>query len=462
MKDFIQPLLLCLLCFSSCLLAADKPNILILYADDMGYADLATMGNKEISTPYIDSLAKNGVRFDNSYVSGCVCSPSRAGLMTGRYQQRFGFDANAEGGSKRLGSPKGLDLAQTTFAQHFKKIGYATGLVGKWHIGSETPEYLPNARGFDEFYGLLPHGVGAGKGGEPVPIFRNAKQVEVPADHTVAFGKEAEAFIGRHKDNPWMLYCAFTAVHAPHIAPESYLKKFEHITLPARRKYLAMLACLDDVIGGILRKLREHKLEENTLIFFASDNGGPGGAASNGIFRGTKWTLWEGGVRSPIFIQWKGRIDAGRTLPQMVIQLDWLPTALAAAGVELKPEWQLDGANLLPLLEGKSTAAPHDALYWRFGVQFAVRQGDWKLVKASKSMQPALFNLAADPGEKHDLASQQAERLKELQALWDAWNAKNEPPRWIDERWNGKDEKAAKKQAKKGKGKKGKKQQTST
>jgi arylsulfatase A-like enzyme len=261
-----------------------------------------------------------------------------------------------------------------------------------------------------------------------------------------------------------MLYCAFTAVHAPHVAPESYLKKFEHIASKGRRGYLAMLACLDDVIGGILGKLREHKLEENTLIFFASDNGGPGGAASNGIFRGTKWTLWEGGIRSPIFIQWKGRIPAGQTFAQMTIQLDWLPTALAAAKVDLslRERDSLDGVNLLPLLEGKTDKLAREALFWRFGVQYAVRQGDWKLTKASRDMQPALFNLAADIGEKNDLSSQQPEKVKQLQALWDSWNAQNIPPRWDDPRWNGLEEKTANKQEKKSKGKKGKKRQTKT
>jgi arylsulfatase A-like enzyme len=196
----------------------------------------------------------------------------------------------------------------------------------------------------------------------------------------------------------------------------------------------------------VLAKLREHKLEENTLIFFASDNGGPLNAhVSNGPYAGGKWSLWEGGIRSPIFIQWKGRIPAGRELPHMINQLDFLPTALAAAGVGAKPEWQLDGVNLLPWLEGKTDKAPHDALYWRFGVQYAVRQGDWKLVKPELKQAPKLFNLAADPGEKTDLAAKMPDKVKQLQALWDAWNAKNEPPRWIDERWNGLEEKKGKK-----------------
>jgi len=421
----------------------DKPNVLILYVDDLGYADIGVTGGRDVPTPNIDSLAHNGVRCTTSYVSGCVCSPSRAGLMTGRYQQRFGFDANAEGIRKAEEQPRALDLAQATFADRFKTLGYATGLVGKWHLGSDTPEYLPNARGFDEFYGLMPSGIGAGRGGKPVPMYRNGAEAEQPADHTVAFGKEAEAFIGRHKDEPWMLYCAFTAVHGPFTAPEEYLQRFAHVQRLGHRKYLAMLACLDDVIGGILGTLRDNGLEERTLVFFASDNGGPGAPANNGVFRESKWTLWEGGIRSPILVQWKGRIPGGRTVAPPVMQIDWLPTALAAAGATIDPAWKLDGVNLLPLLEGKVETLADRPLFWRFGVQYAARHGNWKLVKADIDMEPALYDLAADPGERRNLAKDQPGKVVELQALWDAWNSANEPPRWIDKRWNGIEHKKA-------------------
>lgn len=431
-------LMACVAAFASGAAAERKPNVLILYADDMGWADLGITGNKQCPTPNIDSIAQSGARFANSYVSGCVCSPSRAGLMSGRYQQRYGFDANAEGGSKLVkGDVKGLDLSIQTFANRFKSLGYATGIVGKWHLGSDQPEYLPNARGFDEFYGLLPHGIGAKKGNEPVPMWRNDVPAPQPDDHTVAFGSEAKAFIGRHAKEPWLLYCAFTAVHGPHVSPAEYVKKFANVQPPGRAKYLAMLSLLDDTVGGILAKLRELKLEEDTIIFFASDNGGSGGATDNGPFRGHKWTLWEGGIRSPILVQWKGHFKGGQVLQQPVIQLDWMPTALAAAGAEVKDEWKLDGKNLLPLLQGRTDAGLHDALFWRFGVQFAVRQGDWKLVKAHVDQAPKLFHLADDPGETNDLAAKEPERARVLQGLWDRWNADNEPPRWIDERWNG-------------------------
>jgi arylsulfatase A-like enzyme len=418
--------------------APQRPNILIIYADDMGFADTGATGLKEIATPNIDSIAKAGVRFTNGYVSACVCSPSRGGLLTGRYQQRFGFDANAEGHKPTDKYPRALDIKQTTFAQRFKELGFATGLVGKWHQGDKEG-YLPYQRGFDEFYGILPFGIVAGGSLEhPAQVWRNDKKAETPPDHTIAWGKEAEAFIDRHKAQPFFLYLAFTAVHAPHVAPQSYVDKMDKSLEPARRIYLAMVATMDDAIGGVLKKLRDEGLEENTVIFFASDNGGPlGPAVSNGPLRGGKWTVWEGGIRVPYFIQWKGHIAPGRTSDLPVNQLDWMTTSLAAVGAEVKPEWNLDGANLLPMLEGKSPTVEHKPLFWRFGVQYAVRDGDWKLVKPAVDDKPMLYNLATDIGEKTDLAAQQPEKVKQLQALWDTWNAKNEPPRWIDERWNG-------------------------
>jgi arylsulfatase A-like enzyme len=211
-----------------------------------------------------------------------------------------------------------------------------------------------------------------------------------------------------------------------------------------------MIECLDEVIGGVLKKLRALGLEENTLIFFASDNGGPLNAVvNNGEFQGGKWSVWEGGIRSPLMIQWKGRISGGVEKSWLTNQTDWMPTALAAAGQEPQSDWQLDGVNLLPALEGRSTTPPHDALFWRFGIQYAVRQGDWKLMKASINDQPNLFNLAKDPGEEHDLAASEPARVRDLQTTWDAWNAKNEAPRWEDLRWNGLDQKKESKEKKK-------------
>jgi arylsulfatase A-like enzyme len=289
--------------------------------------------------------------------------------------------------------------------------------------------------------------------GNPVPIYRGTNLVETPKNHMETFCSEALSFIDRHAQQPFFLYLPFTAVHGPMVGPEPWLSQVDDRIPANRRKYAADLTQMDDVIGRVMAKLRERGLEENSLVFFFSDNGGAGGATSNGVLRGTKWTLWDGGIHVPFIAQWKGRIPAGKVLDAPVIQVDLLPTAIAAAGGEIKPEWKLDGVNLLPYLEGKTTQPPHEALYWRFGIQYAVRQGDWKLVKPSINDTPHLFNLIKDPGENNDLAASEPERAKKLQALWDAWNKNNEEPRWIDIRWNSLDE--MKKRAK-GAGKKGK------
>lgn len=418
--------------------APAKPNIVIFLADDLGFADCGVYGCKDIPTPTIDALARDGVRFLNGYTSGCVCSPTRAGLMTGRYQQRFGFEANAERKPAPTDrGPRALDIREVTIAQRLKQFGYATGIFGKWHIGAE-PGYLPNQRGFDDFYGLLPFGIAAAKpGGPPVPIYRNTAIVETPANHMEQFCTEALSFIDRNREKPFLVYLPFTAVHGPFIGPEPYLSRFSKLEPPGRGRYAADLNQMDDIMGRVMARLRKHNLEENTLIFFLGDNGGSGGVVNNAPHRGTKWTLWEGGIHVPFIMQWKGRIPAGRVLDKPVIQIDILPTALTAAGGETKAEWNLDGVNILPYAEGRTSDAPHDALYWRFGIQYAVRQGDWKLVKAHINDSPRLFNLVQDIGETNDLAGKEPARVKALQTLWDNWNAKNEPPRWLDERWDG-------------------------
>lgn len=264
---------------------------MIFLADDMGYADCGAYGCKDIPTPNIDGLAREGARFGNAYTSGCVCSPTRAGLMTGRYQQRFGFDANAEGTRAPTDrGPRALDLAQVTFAQRLKPLGYATALFGKWHLG-DGEECLPTRRGFDEFYGFLPYGLAAGKEGRPVTIYRGTRPVENPPDHMEAFCAEALSFIGRQKGAPFFLYLPFPAVHGPFVGPQPYLDRFADLAPPARRRYAADLSQMDDIIGRIVARLRECGVEKETLIFFLGDNGGSGGPTDNGPLRGTKWTL---------------------------------------------------------------------------------------------------------------------------------------------------------------------------
>lgn len=422
-----------LLCFAAALLssatAADvaKPNILIFYLDDMGWAQPGAYGGKMAPTPNMDALAAGGVRFTNGYSSGCVCSPGRVGLMTGRYQARTGHDANPTKAGREL------LLSETTLAQHLKTAGYTTGIVGKWHLGDTSPEFMPTARGFDFAMGTVGN-LGEGKG----PSFYRGKElVEDLAGAPVTspvYARESVNFMEANQAKPWLLMLSFNAVHSPHVSSEKWLEKFKH--LPKHdAAYAALAAEADEAIGTVVTKLRELKQEENTLIFLISDNGGAYQNAEMGGLRGHKWFVWEGGIRVSWMAAWKGHIPAGRVSDEPVIQLDVLPTALAAAGAT--SSIPLDGVNLLPLLEGKADKLAPRELYFRFGVQQAVRQGDWKLVKASKDMQPMLVNLATDPGEQTDLSAKEPEKAQALQKLFDQWNATMQPPRWEDQRWNG-------------------------
>ncbi len=402
-----------------------KPNILVILCDDVGWGEFGFQGNKEIPTPHIDSIAKNGVRFTQGYVSGPYCSPTRAGLLTGRYQTRFGHEFNS------VANRGGLSLQETTIADRLKSLGYATCAIGKWHLGNQ-PENRPTKRGFDEFYGTLAN----------TPFFHPSQFVDsrvsievqkTEGDNfytTDAYAARAVDWLEREKNRPWFLYLPLNAQHAPLQAPQKYLDRFATITDPKRRTFAAMMSAMDDAVGSILAKVRALGQEENTLIFFFSDNGGPTNSTTskNGPLRGFKATTWEGGVRVPFCAQWKGRLPAGKTYDLPIIQLDILPTALAAAGAEIKSEWKLDGVNLLPFVTGEHKAAPHETLYWRFGQQWAIHHGDWKLVKGNGVTDPILVNLAADIGESKDLSAEHPDKVKELRAVFDKWNAEQAAP----------------------------------
>lgn len=416
------------------LVAAErKPNILVIVGDDMGYADVGFHGGNEIPTPHLDALAASGVRFTNGYVSGPYCSPTRAGLLTGRYQVRFGHEFNSGG----VGG--GLPVTETTLADRLKAAGYATGLVGKWHLG-ESEAMHPQKRGFDEFFGFLEgaHDYFRSKG-----ILRGTEPVDEKAYLTDAFAREAIAFIDRHQDKPWFLYLAFNAVHTPMQADDARLAKFSGIADQRRRTYAAMMLAMDDAIGAVRKKVADAGLEKDTLVTFISDNGGPAmpGVTVNGSIndplRGSKRTTLEGGVRVPFVVSWPGRVKPG-VFEKPAIQLDLHATALAVA---LTSAEKLDGVNLLPFLSGEKSGAPHDALYWRFGEQMAIRAGDFKLVRYDSNADtrtgrnepvtaPKLYNLASDIHEDKDLAAAMPDKVKELQAKWDEWNKGNiDPPK---------------------------------
>ncbi len=414
-----------------------RPNILFIVGDDMGYADVGFHGCKDIPTPNLDALAASGVRFTNGYVSGPYCSPTRAGLLTGRYQTRFGHEFNPGGGDT------GLPLAERTIADRLKAAGYVTGLVGKWHLGAQ-PQFHPQKRGFDEFYGFLG---GSHDYFKSAGILRGTQPVAELDYTTDAFGREAVAFIERHKGETWFLYLAFNAVHTPMQGTEERLAKFSKEADDKRRTYDAMMLAMDEAIGRVRKKLVETGLEQNTLVCFISDNGGPTmpsttiNASRNNPFRGSKRTTLEGGIHVPFVISWAGHVKPG-VFTQPAIQLDLTATALAAAGVQVDQDARLEGANLLPFLAGEKAGTPHEALYWRFGQQMAIRLGDYKLVRYDSNAdtltgarnQPVtsarLYNLAADIGETKDLAAEMPGKVKELQSKWDTWNAANVPPLW--------------------------------
>lgn len=429
-----------------------KPNIIVILADDLGYADLGCQGSLEVKTPQIDSIAASGVRFTAGYVSAPQCCPSRAGLLPGRYQNRFGFEANWPAS---LSGKVGLPPSERTIADHLKAAGYVTGMIGKWHLGESEP-MRPYNRGFDETFWHPNGGVlfPDKKTGFLSNVFRGYDPVQVAEYSTDAFGREAVEFIERHQREPFFLYLAFVPPHWPMEAKPEHMKQYAHIPDMHRRTMLAMMASLDENVGRVLAKVRESGLDENTLIFFLSDNGGPTGSprtnfnapfeygqntSRNDPCRGVKGDLLEGGIRVPFLVQWKGHIPANQTLDHPIVSLDILPTALAAAGVNPTQSVQatLDGTNLLPYLTGENQGPPHETLFWRFRFppaypvlhRWAIRQGDWKLVKNGREPL-SLYQLVNDIGEANNLAAAHPDRVRAMHAAWKQWDASNKEPIW--------------------------------
>ena len=417
--------------------AARKPNIVVILADDLGYADVGLQGCTDIPTPHVDSIGKAGVRFTSGYVSHPFCSPTRAGLMTGRYQQRFGHENNPVYNTAL--DKVGLPLDQITLPQTLKAAGYVTGIVGKWHLGA-APHFHPMKRGFDEFFGFLGGGhdyLKAEMEDTPkeyaIPIQRDGKPVPLTGYLTDVLGSEAAAFIDRHQKEPFFLYLAFNAPHTPLQSPGKYQDRVKDIADPTRRAYAALVAAMDDAIGVVLEKLRSTGLEQDTLVFFLSDNGGPAPVthASNAPLRGNKGNVLEGGVRVPFFVRWPARLPAGKTYDEPVISLDIFPTAIAAAGGQLPAGLKLDGVNILPHIEGRASGSPHERLFWRTGggATMAVREGRFKVVRTGEKA-PELYDLQADIGEAKDLASDKPDVVARLVKAYEEWNKELVPPLW--------------------------------
>ncbi len=424
-----------------------RPNILLIVADDLGYNDVGFQGGRDIPTPHLDRLAAAGVRCTDGYVSYPVCSPSRAGFLTGRYQQRFGYEFNPKWDATAV--THGLPLSETTLADSLRSAGYTTGAIGKWHLGAH-PQFHPNRRGFDEYFGFLGGGhrylpgslveveVGAGKKAivsgdaeQSSPLLRNSTEVPEVGELTTRLGEEATASVTRHArdSKPWFLYLAFNAPHTPMQARADQLARFASIADERRRTYAAMVATVDEAVGRMLAALDATGQRERTLIFFISDNGGPmtkrnANASVNSPLRGQKGDVFEGGIRVPFLVVWPARIPAGGTYAQPVISLDILPTALAAAGATRDAKLAaLDGVDLLPFLTRKNSAGPHARLFWRMdgGEAFAVREGNWKWLRTYQNT-PQLYDLSADLGETRDLAAARPEIAARLASAAAAWN----------------------------------------
>lgn len=401
----------------SAIAQSSVPNIIVILADDLGYADVGFNGSKDIPTPNIDRIAKQGVVFSRGYVSFAVCGPSRAGLITGRYQDRFGFSRNPLVAPND--STMGLPLSQQTLADVLKKQSYRTSAIGKWHLGAHRSLW-PDRRGFDEFFGFLDGGhryfpteltlkdlseARTQNDGYKTKLLRNETPVEEKEYLTDAFSREAISFVERNQSHPFFLYLAYNAPHTPLQAGEKYLKRFDQIKDNKRKTYAAMVSAMDDGVGKLLDKIHDLHLEQNTLVFFLSDNGGPtpDNASSNAPLRGFKSDFFEGGIHVPFALQWVGQIPQGITYDAPVSALDIFATAAALA--HAKPINPLDGVNLMPFLSGKNKAFPHEELYWRnFDKdKFCIVTPGFKRID-EKGKPTMFFNLKNDLRETTDLA----------------------------------------------------------
>ena len=458
-----------------------KPNVIIILADDLGKYDISLYGGKAAPTPTIDSLAASGVTFTDGYVSAPICSPSRAGLLTGRYQQRFGHELqpgdrypknNLEylavkyilntndwhpnpkityPSAKSIAS-QGLPQSEITFADLAKKEGYATGIIGKWHLG-HTKGFTPLERGFDYHYGfyqafsLFAHEdnpdiinhhhsdftdkmiwgngrVGTGR------IRRDTTIIDEKAFLTEKFAEEATAFIDKNKKKPFLLYVPFNAPHTPFQVRKKYYDRFAHIKDENKRVYYAMISALDDAIAHILKKVKDEGLEENTLIVFASDNGGATytHATTNAPLKGGKFSHFEGGINVPFALSWKGKIKAHTVYKQPVSTLDIFSTIASVIGAKLPSDRTYDGVDLVSKVNKNEEA--HKALFWRSGDAKAIRSGDWKLVVSAKNQQQWLYNLQKDKAESTDVAAQNPAKVKELTLALELWEKGLVKPLW--------------------------------
>ncbi|MBL8536628.1 MAG: sulfatase-like hydrolase/transferase [Hyphomonadaceae bacterium] len=460
--------------------AADRPpNVVVIVVDDLGFNDLSRNGgvaDGRVRTPNIDALAADGVSFDVAYAANATCSPSRAAIMTGRYPTRFGFEFTgvptafsryvSHGRSQSLHRPifheesvdampplerLGVPASETTIAEVMQGRGYHTIHIGKWHLG-EAPDMRPEGQGFDESLGFM---AGAGmylRPNDPAVVnavlpfdpidrflwanlpyavqFNGGQRFEPSGYITDYFADEAARAIEANRNRPFFMYLAFNAPHTPLQATRADYDALRDVSDHTERVYGAMITALDRGVGRVMQALRDNGLDENTLVIFTSDNGGAwyvGLPSINAPFRGWKATFFEGGIRTPFYARWPGRLPEGARIPGPATHMDIFATVAAAGGAT---HGDVDGVNLLPVMRGEAQGAPHAALFWRSGAYRAVRSGDWKLQVSDRPERTWLFNLQDDPYEHTDLSAQHPERVRELRAMIDAHQAEMPEPLW--------------------------------
>lgn len=408
-----------------------KPNIIVIVTDDAGYVDFGFMGSLDLQTPEIDKLAESGVIFTDAHVSATVCAPSRAGLLTGQYQQRFGFEANGTGFGNS--GDLGLDDNIETLAEVLKKNNYKTIAVGKWHLGGSISDH-PNNRGFDEFYGFI----GGGRSYFPIKnpskklmLQKNGSKVNFEGYLTDALGNFSVNSVEQNKDNPFFMYLAYNAVHTPMEAKEEHLEKFKD---HPRQTLAAMTWSLDENIGKLRHKLDELNILDNTLIYFISDNGGAHNNSSNmGPLKGWKGNKFEGGHRVPFVISWTGKIPKNQKFDGLTSSLDIFSTSLAAAKIDNTTNISLDGVSLLPYLINKKQGNPHDKLFWRKLEEAGVRVDNHKLIRL-KDFGYTMYDLDQDLGETQNLSKSNTLKLNKLIEELEQWETEMSEPLWFEEK----------------------------
>jgi arylsulfatase A-like enzyme len=461
-----------------------RPNILLITVDDLGMADCSLYGEGDIQTPQIDRLGKEGIVFENAYVTSPVCAPSRAALMTGRYQHRFGFEytmhdrylrnrleyfgfrffvnsypwkakwANKVPDGEAV-HQQGLPVSEITLAEVLKKAGYNTGIVGKWHLGW-SKEKRPSEFGFDEQYGFFhshslyapegtpgivdqkiendwtdPH-IWSGQRDGAHAIHRNYKEIEENEFLTDRITEESIAYIEQHKSAPFFLWISYNAPHTPLQAPKEYVDQYQHIEDPVKRVYRAMIHNLDDNLGYLMDYLNEAQLDTNTLVFFLSDNGGAEytHTTDNGRYEGGKNTEFEGGIKVPMIVRWTGTLPAGKRFKPMVSSLDVFPSSIHAAGTNIPMNRPIDGTDLLPYLLDSVPGTPHEHLFWKRGQSKVVRTDEWKLVINGNSVDTLLYNLVRNRYEDPDESDTYPDIVSRLSQRHMEWLEMHRPPMW--------------------------------